>query len=340
MRHISEAKNKLALHGLSNDKFIVMEDMTLETRKGDTIGDVKFAMGEEVMLGAEGDNLVVRDMDRFYIVEDYDIAKELINNVVCKEELSDVEYKKMTFLEAKSMRIVTSDLIKAVADTDEIRGALKDAKKRKESLYEMKKEGVALPIVKNTHSLSVADKMKRIFENKMVSKDSHLVEAIEIRENPAFAKDTLMLDNIKVLVDEAKKEHENVNSSDEFMNVANDIEATVDMDAENGEMVAKKGEAVVGVFDTKANVGVIFKAGEFQDAKELKDAMKDAGINLKGKFDFEKLIAAGKEEEVEEALSEFINSDKQEESCNKCKKVLCDCGMSEEIAADVMECFK
>ena len=38
-------------------------------------------------------------------------------------------------------------LIKAVADTDEIRDALKDAKKRKESLFEMKKTGVDLPVV-------------------------------------------------------------------------------------------------------------------------------------------------------------------------------------------------
>lgn len=336
MRHISEAKNKLALSGLTNDKFIVMEDMTLETREG----DAKFLMGEEVVLGAEGDNLVVRDMNRAYIVEDCEIAKELINNVVCKEEMSDVQYQKMTFLEAKSMRVVTSDLIKAVADTDEIRGALKDAKKRKESLYEMKKDGIALPVVKNTHALSFKDKLQRIFENKIATKEGLIVEAIEIRDNPAFAKDTLMLDNIKVLVDEAKKEHENVNSSDEFMNLSAEMDANVDMDDESGEMVAKKGEMVIGTFDPKAGVGVIFKAGEFKDAKELKDAMKDAGINLKGKVDFDKLIAAGKEEEVEEALNDFINSDKQEESCEKCKKVLCNCGMSDGIAADVMECFK
>ena len=336
MRHLVEAQNKLALNGLTNDKFLVVEDMTLETRKN----EVKFLMGEEIILGAEGDNLVVQDGRHSFIVEDYDIAKELINNVVCKEDLSDVQYQKMGFVEAKNMRIVTSDLIKAVSDTNEIRNALKDAKKRKESLFEMRSSGVELPVLKVEHKLSERDKMQKIFENKIVSKNGEIVEAIEIRDNPAYAKDTIMLDTVRLMNEAAKAEKDEMNSSDDFLNAANSLEASVDMEGEEGEMVAKKGETVVGVFDPKTNLGVMFKAGAFKDAKELKDALKDAGIKLKDTVDLEKLIADEKQDEVEEALDELYNSDKQEESCSKCKKVLVNCGMSEEVADSVIECFK
>lgn len=342
MRHINEAKNKLALSGLTDDRFLVMEDMTLETRQG----DAKFLMGEEVILGADGDKLVVQDPCKTYVVEDQGVGLELINNVVCKEELSDVKYKKLTFLEAKSMRVVTSDLIKAVADTDEIRDALKDAKKRKESLFEMKKTGVDLPVVMNEHKLSLEDKLAKIFANKIQPNDAFLVEAVEIRENPAFAKDMLMLDNIKVLMDEAKKDHKNVDSADDFMAAANDIDgASVDMlpaedGEEGGEMVAKQGEEVLGYFDTKNNVGVIFKVGAFKDVKELKAAMKDAGITLKSKVDLDALIDAGKDNEVEEAINNYMNSEKTEECFNECKKRLCCCGLAEDVAAKVIECFK
>ena len=336
MRHLVEAQNKLALNGLTNDKFLVVEDMTLETRKN----EVKFLMGEEIILGAEGDNLVVQDGRHSFIVEDYDIAKELINNVVCKEDLSDVQYQKMGFVEAKNMRIVTSDLIKAVSDTNEIRNALKDAKKRKESLFEMRSSGVELPVLKVEHKLSERDKMQKIFENKIVSKNGEVVEAIEIRDNPAYAKDTIMLDTVRLMNEAAKAEKDEMNSSDDFLNAANALEASVDMEGEEGEMVAKKGETVVGVFDPKTNLGVMFKAGAFKDAKELKDALKDAGIKLKDTVDLEKLIADEKQDEVEEALDELYNSDKQEESCSKCKKVLVNCGMSEEVADSVIECFK
>lgn len=336
MRHLVEAQNKIAFNGLTNDKFIVMEDMTLETRQG----DAKFLMGEEVVLGAEGENLVVQDGRHSYIVEDCDIARELIKNVACKEELSDVQYQKMTFVEAKNMRIVTSDLIKAVADTNEIRSALKDAKKRKESLFEMKTSGVELPVIKNEHKMAEPAKMQKIFENKLVSKDGLLVEAIEIRDNPAYAKDILMLDTLRVMSEAAKADKDELDSADDFMKGANELEATVDMDGEEGEMVAKKGETVVGVFDPKTSLGVIFKAGAFKDAKELKDAMKDAGIKLKDTVDLEKLIADDKQEEVESAVDEFINSDKAEESCEKCKKVLVNCGLSDEMAESVIGCFK
>lgn len=336
MRHLVEAQNKLAFNGLTDDKFIVMEDMTLETRDG----DAKFLMGEEVILGAEGENLVVQDGRNSYIVEDCDIARELINNVACKEDFSGVQYQKLSFVEAKNMRIVTSDLIKAVADTNEIRSALKDAKKRKESLFEMKTSGVELPVIKNEHKVTEQVKMQKIFENKLVSKNAHLVEAIEIRETPAYAKDTLMLDTLRVMTEAAKADKDEMNSVDDFMNDAAALDATVDMDGEEGEMIAKKGETVVGVFDQKAGLGVIFKAGAFKDAKELKDAMKDAGIKLKDTVDLEKLIDGEKQEEVEAAIDEFNNSDKAEESCEKCKKVLVNCGMSDDMAESVLGCFK
>lgn len=338
MRHLVEAQNKLALNGLTNDKFIVMEDMTLETRKG----DAKFLMGEEVILGAEGENLVVQDGRNSYLVEDCDIARELINNVVCKEELSDVDYQKFTFVEAKNMRIVTSDLIKAVSDTNEIHSALKDVKKRKESLFEMKSSGVELPVVKNEHKVEESVKMQKIFENKITTKNAQLVEAIEIRDNPEYAKDILMLDTLKVMSEAAKGEKDEMDSIDTFMNNAKAAEAEVDFEGEGEDKlaVAKKGENVVGVFDPKTNVGVIFKAGAFKDAKELLAALEDSGINLKSTVDLEKLVADDKQEEVESAVDEFINSDKQEESCKKCKKVLVDCGMSEDVAESVIGCFK
>lgn len=336
MRHISEAKNKLALSGLTNDKFIVMEDMSLETRKG----DVKFLMGEEIMLGTDGENLIVRDPSRSYLVEDHDIALEIINNTACKEEMSDLQYKKMTFLEAKSLRVETADLIKTVADSDEIRNALKDAKKRKEALFEMKKTGVELPVVIKESKLSIEDKVKKIFENKLSVKKPYLVEAVEIRENPSFAKNLLALDGIKVLIEEAKKEHENVESADEFISAANDAEAVVDVNKEDGEMVAKKGEAVIGYFDPNAGAGVIFKAGSFDNVDAMKDALKDAGISLKSEIMLDALFDGSKEDEVEKAIEDFKNSDKKEESYNKCKKVLVNCGMSDEIAANVVECFK
>ena len=204
----------------------------------------------------------------------------------------------------------------------------------------MRSAGVELPVLKVEHKLSERDKMQKIFENKIVSKNGKIVEAVEIRENPAFAKDTIMLDTICLMNEAAKADKDEMNSSDDFLNAANSLEASVDIEGEEGEMVAKKGETVVGVFDPKSNLGVIFKAGAFKDAKELKDAMKDAGIKLKDTADLEKLISDGKQEEVEAALDDFNNSDMQEESCKKCKKVLVNCGLSDDMAESVIGCFK
>ena len=72
----------------------------------------------------------------------------------------------------------------------------------------------------------------------------------------------------------------------------------------------------------------------------MKDAMKDAGIKLKDTVDLEKLVDNNKQEEVETAIDNFNNSDKTEESCEKCKKVLINCGMSDDMAESVVGCFK
>ena len=104
-------------------------------------------------------------------------------------------------------------------------------------------------------------------------------------------------------------------------------------------MVGKKGEAVIGVFDPETNVGVIFPAGEFKDAKELEDAMKDTGINLKDKVDLEQFIQVGKDGDVEAELDAYEKSDKSEECKKKCKTGLCNCGMSDDVADSVIECI-
>lgn len=336
MRHISQLRNKMALNKLNENKFLVLEDMELETRTG----SIKYGMGEEIVLGANQDeDLVVREIDKLYVIEDPTLAKEIVENCVCKEELSDVQYKKFTILEAKDMRITSSELVKSVADEDEIRTALKDLKKRKESLMEIKQNGVNLPYVEVVKPLDLESKKAKLRENVMVAEDKanyDFVEAVEISESPASAKGCILLDTIKVM-GEAAQDHKNVKSADDFMNDIKALEGEVE--PEDTKLIGKKGEFVVGMFDTNTNVGVIFPAGKFEGAKELEKAMADTGIKLKDEVDLEKFIQMGQEDAVEDELNSYSASEKTEECKAKCKQGLCNCGMSDEMADAVIECM-
>lgn len=337
MRHISQLRDKMALNKLQENKFLVLEDMELETREG----SVKYGMGEEIVLGANKDeDLVVREIDKLYVIEDPEVAKEVVENCVCKEELSDVKYKKFTILEAKDMRITSSNLVKAVADEDEIRAALKDMKKRKEALFEIKQTGVNLPYVEVAKPMDIESKKAKLRENVFTAEDKanyEYVEAVEISESPESAKGCILLDTMKV-IGEAAKDHKNVASADDFMNDVKNLEGEVEP-AEDKKLVGKKGEVVIGVFDPETSVGVIFPAGQFKDVKELEDAMKDTGINLKDEVDLEKFIQIGKDGEVEAELDAYEKSDKSEECKKKCKQGLCNCGMSDDVADSVIECI-
>lgn len=336
MKHIRQLKDKMTLNKLQENKFLVLEDMELETRTSST----KYYMGEEIVLGAnEDEDLVVREIDKLYIIEDPEVAKEVVENCVCKEELSGVQYKKFKITEAKDMRITSSDMVKSVADEEEICKALKDVKKRKESLMEIKQTGINLPYLEVIKPMSLEEKKAKLRGKMFVSesKDNcEIVEAVEIIEAPESAKNCVLVDTIKV-IGEAAEDHKNVKSADEFMNDVNELEGKVE--PMEDKMVGKKGEFVVGMFDPNTNIGVIFPAGKFKDVKELEAAMKDSGVKLKDEVDLEKFIALGKDNEVEAELDAYEASEKTEDCKKKCKQGLCNCGMSDEVADFVMECM-
>lgn len=367
MGRVSQLKNKLAWDKLQENKFLVVEDMVLETREH----NLKFNMGEEIVLGAgKDDNLVIREIDKLYVVEDPEVAQEVVENCVCKEELSDVKYKKFKIVEAQKMKITTSDLVKSVADDDEIRAALKDAKKRKESLFEVKKDGVTLPYVERKQPTAElrAMKMQKLAERKfMLESDSHceIVEAVEIIENPDYAKNIIMLDDIKLMGEEAE-DHINMNNADEFMAEVKKAGGEVktgddkkliatkamliksEMDPETGTPKEAKpakegeeveGEVVIGLFDPESNAGLVYPAGEFKDVAELEAALKAGGYKLKDGDELEAHIQLGKGDDVEAELDAYANSDKSEACKEKCKKGLCNCGMSDEMADAVIECI-
>lgn len=368
MGRVSQLKNKLAWNKLQENKFLVVEDMVLETRDR----NLKFNMGEEIVLGAgKDDNLVIREIDKLYVVEDPEVAQEVVENCVCKEELSDIQYKKFKIVEAQKMKITTSDLVKSVADDDEIRDALKDAKKRKESLFEIKKEGVTLPYVERKQPTAELRemKMKKLAERKFMlesDKNCEIVEAVEILENPECAKNIIMLDDVKVMGEEAE-DHINMDNADEFMAEVKKAGGSVktgddkklvatkallikgDMDpetgtpkevkpAEEGEEVV--GEVVIGLFDPETNSGLVYPSGEFKDVAELEAALKSGGFKLKDGDTLDAHIQLGKADEVEAELDAYANSDKSEACKEKCKKGLCNCGMSDEMADAVIECLK
>lgn len=317
-KYIEMAKRNRAVANLKESSFFAAKGMKLRTAEGELNVD----QGEELNLGAdENDNLVVREVNTVLVVNDEKLAEALLNNVICKKQMSEVKHT------VQPLNRLTESLVGANIDN------------RVKSTVDNAMNGFTQSTIEKNMDLSPAFKAKTIAGNKMSSKNGKLVEAITIFEDD---DDEIEVDNLQVYNDNAPV---NVDNEADFVNNVNnmggDVVANMNTEAFDAAntLIGKVNVEFIGAFNKETGEGVIFPDKKFNNVEDLAAAIENSAnkINPVNDFDWEDDATDENYNGVEECLREFVECGNcDEETVKKLNDKLASFGLTPDQVNEVI----
>lgn len=311
MKGISHAKNNLALKNMS-EKFFVVEDMNLETAEG----NLAMNSGEEIHVGSDdNENLVIREVNKLFVVDDRNVAEAVLNNIICAEEMAGVSYRPMSIEEAAKSGCSNKDICKSVID-------------------DLKGEYDA-PVVTCKTKLENSVKAKKISENKIHGRGSLVIEAVEIFESEAT---DMPLQAFRMFKEEDNRE-EYDNEAD-FVNAVKNLGGNAEADGE-GNLLGKLDVKFIGKFDKNIPAGTVFTNNDFETEVDMDAALANEPekVSVVPELDWEGRIDDENLEVANNALETLENSPRENADFESCKESLVKAGLTDEEAKIMCSAF-
>lgn len=312
MKSINHAKNNLALKGMS-EKFFVLEDMNLETNEG----NLAMNAGEEIKVGSDDDeNLVIREVNKLFVVDDKAVAEAVLNNIVCLEEMSGVSYREMSFQEAANKGCSCNDMCKSVVDD-------LDGKYN-------------CPFVTCKAKLSTSAKAKKISENKIHGRGTAIVEAVEIFGE---GSNEIALPAMRMFAEDDNREI--FSNEGDFVSAVKNLGGNTEV-ADDGNLLGKLDVKFIGKFDKDIPAGTVFTDKDFETVADLDAAAAEdpEKVSVVPELDWENRIDDENLEAANKALEDLENSPREDADLESCKEKLVSAGLTEEEAKLVSSCFQ